>query len=347
MNKNVFYVDAKSQIVDFLTSEFEDFPIKLQNRFLNFFPLLSNYQEEGIRYHPQILFTDDVDLLAKNLPNGYKIAIFRDENEHKFDSRVRALIPFCANDWYIYLSIDTKGVEYGILRTVGSIKDKSLEDALFLNPELTEKIGSKCSAILCFAHTRWTITMKSLKGNTLNTNFALDIMGHSDMDNEVAEFVNASFSRLKTTAKKMGELKMMLNNTFKNVLRETHGTICVVVEQGYQKDDFLADGIWLETPISLSKLFLQTTHYSDQKLTAITDLFTTMLNKDGITVIDNAGNILAYNVFIEADLKAVSGIIGGARKRAAYTVINSRRRDIMGVYFQSYDGEIFYANVKR
>jgi hypothetical protein len=321
--------------------------VKLQNRFLNFFPLLSNYQEEGVRYHPQILFTDDIDLVMKNLSNGYKIAVFRDENEYRFDGRIRALIPFCASEWYIYLSIDEKGVEYGIIKNVGSIKDKSLEDSIFENAELTEKIGGKCSAILCYAHTRWTITMKSLKGNCLNTNFALDIMGHSDMDNEVAQFVDASFSRLKTTAKKMGELKMMLHNTFKNVLRETHGTICVVVDQSYARDEFLEDGIWLETPISLSKLFLQTNNYSEQKLTATTDLFTTMLNKDGITVIDNAGNILAYNVFVEADLKAVTGIIGGARKRAAYTVINSRRRDIIGVYFQSYDGEIFFANVKR
>jgi len=120
-----------------------------------------------------------------------------------------------------------------------------------------------------------------------------------------------------------------------------------VVDQGYQRDEFLSDGIWLETPISLSKLFMQTNNYSEQKLTATTNLFLTMLNKDGITVIDNAGNILAYNVFVEADLKAVAGIIGGARKRAAYTVINSRRKDIIGVYFQSYDGEIFFANVKR
>jgi hypothetical protein len=72
-----------------------------------------------------------------------------------------------------------------------------------------------------------------------------------------------------------------------------------------------------------------------------------MLNKDGITVIDNAGNILAYNVFVEANLREVGNIIGGARKRAAYTIINTKRKDIMGVYFQSYDGEIFYAPVKR
>jgi len=72
-----------------------------------------------------------------------------------------------------------------------------------------------------------------------------------------------------------------------------------------------------------------------------------MLDFDGITVVDNAGNILAYNVFVEANLRTTSGTIGGARKRAAYTIINSKKKNIIGVYFQSHDGEMFYAAVKK
>jgi len=72
-----------------------------------------------------------------------------------------------------------------------------------------------------------------------------------------------------------------------------------------------------------------------------------MLNKDGITVIDNTGQILAYNVFVEINTKLAGNIIGGARKRAAYTVINSRKPNIVGVYFQSFDGEMFFAPSKK
>jgi hypothetical protein len=345
----VFYVGAKANIVDFLTTEFDEFPVKLQNRFLNFFPLLSNYTEEGNRYHPSILFTDSIDLLIKNLPNPYKIEMFNDENEYRFDSRLRALIPFCRFEWTIFVNINDNGrIQYGLLSNVGSIKDKNLEELLFKNAALTEKIGAKASAILVYANTRWTVTMKSLKGNALHTNFALDIMGHSNMDNEVAALVDASFSKLKTTVKKMDELKTMLNNMLKNVMREVHGTICVVVDHDtFNRDELLKDGVWLESPVNLSKLFMQSNHYHEHKLTATANLFLTMLNKDGITILDNAGNILAYNVFVEINLKDVVNIIGGARKRAAYTIINSRRRDIIGVYFQSYDGELFFANVKK
>jgi len=347
MNENVFYVDAKSKIVDFLAAEFDDFPVKLQNRFLNFFPLMSNYQEEGIRYHPRILFTDAIDTIARNLPSPKKIEMFCDENEHMFDSRIRSLIPFCEHDWVIYIEATDENVSYGLLKNICSIKDKSLEDVIFSDTLVREKLNNRISAVLCYAYTRWTVTMRSLNGNTLNTNFALDIMGHSDMDSEVAQLVDAAFTRIHTTAKKLEALKTMFHNMFKNVLKDIGGTICVVVDKDYEKDEFLADGIWLTEPISLGKLFLQTTNYSEQRLIAIADVFLTMLNKDGITVINNEGQILAFNVFVEADLRAVGNIIGGARKRAAYTIINSRRKDIVGVYFQSYDGEIFFANVKK
>jgi hypothetical protein len=347
VKESIFFVSAKAKVAEFLVNEFEGFPVKLQNRFMNFFPLISNYQEEGIRYHPRMILTDGVDTLAKNLPTSRKIQMFCDPDEHMFDSRIRALVPFCKSDWYIYIDSQNGKVVYGLLANIGSIKDKSLEDLLFGSTELSSKIANKVSAILCYANTRWTVTLKSLNGNALHTNFALDIMGHNDMDNEVASLVNASFAHLKTTSKKLGELKTMLNNMFKNVLNDIGGTLCVVVEQGYQRDEFFGDGVWLENPISLSKLFLQTSNFHEQTLNAITNLFMAMLNKDGITIVDNTGNILAFNVFVPIKTKEVGNIIGGARKRAAYTVINSRRRDIIGVYFQSYDGEIFFANVKR
>jgi len=81
--------------------------------------------------------------------------------------------------------------------------------------------------------------------------------------------------------------------------------------------------------------------------TNIAELFITMLNYDGITIVDNAGRIRAYNVFIKPDKYAKNNITGGARKRAAYGIINSRIKRIVGVYFHSQDGEIFYEEVGK
>ena len=347
MNENIFYIDAKTKIVDFLTTEFSGtFPLKLQNRFLNFFPQITNYEEEGHKYKPAIFFTNNIDAVVKSVPNATKIVLFNDINENMFASRLKSLIPFCNLNWCVYVSVSDEKTEYGIFRIINSIKDESLETVLFKSQILLEK-SNKLFGIYVYAENTWTITMRSLKGRVVNVNFALDIKVVNNWEDEIKEFVDASFAKLRTSSKKLQDIKNMYRNIFKNVMRSIDGTICVVVDSDYKPDAFFEDGIWLTEPINLSKLFAQTNQYNEQKLTTIADVFMTMLNFDGITVVDNMGQIRAYNVFIETNLKVAGNIMGGARKRAAYTIINSKRPNIIGVYFQSHEGEMFYAPVKR
>ena len=72
-----------------------------------------------------------------------------------------------------------------------------------------------------------------------------------------------------------------------------------------------------------------------------------MLNFDGITIIDNKGQIRAYNVFVEPNAKRVGYIVGGARKRAAYYILSGKRKGIVGVYCQSHEGEVFFQSVGK
>ena len=108
------------------------------------------------------------------------------------------------------------------------------------------------------------------------------------------------------------------------------------------KNGYLSDGTWLKDPIEFGKLFLQSKHYSEAKLMSYADLFTTMLNYDGITVVDTAGRIRAYNVFVENSRTVAKKVLGGARRRAAYTLLESKNKKIIGVYFQSQDGDNFF-----
>jgi hypothetical protein len=347
VNENIFYIDAKTKIVDFLSTEFGGaFPIKLQNRLLNFFPQIANYEEEGKKYKPTIFLTNNIDSVCRSILNTSKIELFEDENENMFVSRLKSLVPFCNLDWCIYVSVTDEKTEYGIFRIINSIKDESISGAIFKSETLLAK-AERVFGIYVYAENTWTVTMKSLKGRAVNINFALDIKTVNNWDDEIQEFVDASFEKLKTSKKRLTDIKNMYKNIFKNVLRSVNGTICVVVDSGYVRDDFFEDGIWLEEPINLSKLFAQSNQYNEQKLMTMADVFMAMLNYDGITLVDNMGRILAYNVFIEASLKLAGNIVGGARKRAAYTIINSHRPNIIGVYFQSHEGEMFYAPVKK
>lgn len=345
MQDNVFYVSARDAVVDFIKIETENFPNKLQTNFLNFFSELGKYEEEGVKIRPNIIFTNSIDTIIKNIPDSHKITMFTDVNEVQFNLRMKSLIPFCKRDWTIYVCVKENEITYGIVKTLNSIKEKSLNKIMFESDLLKDR-KDKFYLFSVETVSTYLMTLRGLKGKVLNVNFSLDLERTNNWNLEIKEFVNSSFSKLRTTEKKLNQIKTMYENVFDSVFKDVHGALCVVVDKDYVDNGFFSDGIWLKEPISFSKLFLQSKSYSEPKLLAFCDLFIGMLNYDGITVVDNTGTIRAYNVFVETNTNRLQNITGGARKRAAYTVINSRRKRIIGVYFQSHDGEAFYKYVK-
>lgn len=345
MQDNVFYVSARDAVVDFIKIETENFPNKLQTNFLNFFSELGKYEEEGVKIRPNIIFTNSIDIIIKNIPDSHKITMFTDVNEVQFNLRMKSLIPFCKRDWTIYVCVKENEITYGIVKTLNSIKEKNLNKIMFESDLLKDR-KDKFYLFSVETVSTYLMTLRGLKGKVLNVNFSLDLERTNNWNLEIKEFVNSSFSKLRTTEKKLNQIKTMYENVFDSVFKDVHGALCVVVDKDYVDNGFFSDGIWLKEPISFSKLFLQSKSYSEPKLLAFCDLFIGMLNYDGITVVDNTGTIRAYNVFVETNTNRLQNITGGARKRAAYTVINSRRKRIIGVYFQSHDGEAFYKYVK-
>lgn len=341
--ENIFYLDAKTKLEEFIQGEDSNFPKKLFNHLINFISQLGNYEEEGQKYRPVLLFTNDINALVKAVPNGYKVSMFEDETENMFAQRMKSLSVFSKNDWYIYVCLKENCFQYGIVKATNSIKDKNFEALLKENETLKEKLfGFFVSAL----NTN-TISFRSIKNGNLNICFSLDTKKITSWEEEISEFVDASFSKLRTTKKKLNEVKTMFSNIFDRALKNIHGTICVVVDKDYEDKGFLGDGIWLNTPIEFSKLFLQTKSYNEQKLISISELFMSMLNYDGITVIDNMGRIRAYNCFVETSMNNEKNILGGARKRAVYTIIKTKVKKVIGVYFQSHEGEMFYIPVRK
>ena len=339
---NIYFADGKTSIESFIESSYPNFPQKMTAQLINFVSRICFYEEEGTKLRPTILFTNKIDTLIKSVGKTIKQTIFEDENENMFRNRMKALTPFSAHKWNIYVQLNSNGsVEYGIYRSLNSIKEHSFNTQLFLNEELQAR-SNTIYAFLIEAISSSNVLFKNLKGEETNLNFSLENRKLLNFNDEIKEFVDASFSKLKTTKKKLNELKTLYQNTFENCFRQIHGCICVVVDKDYVDNGFFADGIWLNHPIEFSKLFMQSNSYSEIKLESYSELFMDMLNYDGITIVDNKGRIRAYNVFVESSTGKESNIIGGARKRAAFTIINSKTKKIVGVYFQSQEGEIFY-----
>lgn len=343
--ENIFYLSAKDCLDNFLLKETPDFPKKLQNQLVNFIPSMGNYEEEGVKYRPVLLFTNDINAIAKAVPNCFKVTLFEDENEAMFASRMKSLSIFSKYDWCIFINIKEGMVQYGICKPTNSIKDKNLIAMLKENEILKEK--PKFFGFMVYPSTTHTIKFRSIKNGKLNINFSLETKKVTSWHEEIEEFIDACFSKLRTTKKKLSEVKTMFVNIFDKALKNINGTICVVVDKDYVDKGFLEDGIWLKEPIEFSKLFLQSKSYNEQRLISISELFMTMLDYDGITVIDNAGRIRAYNCFVETSMNNEKNIIGGARKRAVYTIIKTKVKKIIGVYFQSHEGEMFYMPVRK
>ncbi len=346
MRDTVTYSTAKLAVSEFMENEFTDFPKKLHAQFLNFFSELATYEEEGEKLRPNIVFTNNVDYVTKAIPDCYRIAMFTDPiTEIKFNYRIKKLAPFCKHGWMIFVNIKETEITYGIWKALNSIKEESLIKQIFNNAVLKERVD-KVELVHVEPINNYTVNLNSLKGAQLSINNSLDETKITDWESEIKQFVDASFSKLRTTTKKLQEIKTMYENVFDSVFKTIHGALCVVVDKDYEDNGFFSDGVWLKEPISFSKLFLRSKTYNESKLTAFCELFMDMLDYDGIVVVDNAGRIRAYNVFVESNTRNMN-VVGGARKRAAYTVINSRRKRIVGVYFQSHDGEMFYKPIKK
>ena len=341
---HVTYISAKDAVTEFVDNEFTSFPKKLGSQFLNIFSELATYEEEGTKLRPNILFTNAIDTICKVIPNSQKIEMFS-SSETTFNYQIKKLAPFTKHDWVIYVNIKDGAISYGICKALNSIKEATLKNLVLNSPTLQER-SDKISVVYVEPISNFTINLYSLKGETLNINNTLDESKVSDRQKEIKQFIDASFSKLRTTEKKLNEIKTMYQNIFDTVFKNANGALCVIVDRDYVDNGFFSDGVWLKEPISFSKLFLRSKTYNESKLTAFCDLFMDMLEYDGITIVDNTGSIRAYNVFVESSNKN-SAILGGARKRAAYTVINSRRKRIIGIYFQSHEGEIFYRPVKK
>lgn len=342
----IFYDRAKSSVVEFFEKEFENFPPLLMSHFLNKFNDLLNYTEEGRVIRPKIIFTNNVDSIIRSINKCQALTLFEDADATKFNSRIKSILPIIKDDWCLFIEIKEGKVNYGAIMTFTSIKDRNFLRTLLENTSLKNK-SEKINCIVARPINFYTMSLHSISGNDMVINFSLDTTKNNNFQQEINEFVSAVLSKLKTTQRKLQDMKNMYLNILSNVMSYVNGSICVVVDKDYKDNGLFEDGIWLKEPIPFSKLFTQSKSYNEEKLQAYADLLVNMLAFDGITILDNLGRLRAYNVFVEPNSKKVGYIVGGARKRAAYHILSTKKKDIVGVYFQSHEGEIFFQEVPK
>ena len=99
-------------------SEIVNLTVNDIDMFVGMFYQLVNYEEEGTKIKPNIIITNNINAVVKNIPNSQKITFYEDEDTSNFRAHIKALMCFCIRGWYIYLNFSETSVEYGIIKSL-------------------------------------------------------------------------------------------------------------------------------------------------------------------------------------------------------------------------------------
>ena len=346
MVTNVFFNKATEAVRELFALEFKTMGTSDVDKFIRSFYKLANYEEEGIKVRPSIVITNNINGVAKNVTNCVKIPFYNDDNTNNFHERIKALTCFCVEGWNLYINFGSEDVEYGLIKCVNSLKEKKFQSQVF-EPEVVEALVSRTKLVLISVLSSGLVRLKGLKGNETQISFSLIENDIQNWEESIKHFVEDALAKLKTTPRKLQDIKNLYTNILINVFHKLHGTLCLVVDKDFKDSKgVFSDGTWLPEPIDFGKLFLQSKNFNESKLRAYADVFVTMLNYDGMTIVDNRGRIRAYNVFVQTNNKLNQNVLGGARLRAAYSVLNTNNKKIRGLYFQSHEGDVFYKTTR-
>ncbi|MCP3778703.1 hypothetical protein [Paenibacillus sp. MZ03-122A] len=314
---------------------------------LNVLSKLCNYEEEGHKIRPRLILSFNIHEAVKTVSNSYLIKTRCGKMDGSdMEKIIKSLIPFCNNGWHVFIDIQNQQVQYGITRSFSGPIGLPITDNLFNIDDLS------------------LVEYSIIEVKVLN-NFELHICGlyknnltidsrYLEIDEEPAKTFPRMIEDITSAISNLDHKDILIkafDNLFKIIPYKIHGTICVVVETDFKPGEFFRDGIWFEEPISLGERLIDSVSNNKDIVSAeayygLSGLFLEMLNVDGMTILDTTARVRGFNVFVRKAPEAVEvPNEGGARKRAANTVLFSGESKIVGVYFLSQDGNSFYKRV--
>ena len=208
MEEMIFFDNAKDNVTNFFEKEFDNFPPLMMSHFLNRFNDILNYAEEGQAIKPKIVFTDNIEAVNRAIPKSHIFTVFEDTEAIMFNSRLKSLLAIIRNDWCLFIDIKPNKISYGIIMSFASIKDRNLLRAIEENSSLKDR-PVKVHCIVARPLNFYSMMLHSITGNDLIVNFSLDKSKSNIFNTEIREFVDTTFSKLRTTQLKLNDMKNM------------------------------------------------------------------------------------------------------------------------------------------
>lgn len=307
----------------------------LKAQLLEIIPKFFRYEEEGVKLSFDVLILKDIEIIKKRVSTYlFQDVISVEKDSLNLKKQIKSLAPFSTNGWSVFVSEEDGSFVFGIYKDFTPVGALDISEILKENYILIKKIDNE---VIEFSngsnklYLHLSIVKKSLSFN------------RAEQIKKLTQAITSSINEYKNKA----QFQKNLHNLFAYALEKSHGCIVVVQKADNKIDEFFKNGIFFQKPIDLYDEYLN--YLKDcspdndkvQRHYSITGILSVAINVDGIVLIDSNAKLLAYNIFIDNDKSTVdtSVVSGGARKRAAHSIIHTKPDGLIGVYFQSHDGD--------
>jgi len=318
----------KDQIGSFLFQErFATNEPMTQAGLLNVINLISDYKEEGKALYPEVLVTNDLDLL-RSIP-AHKIFVGQHSaSEDNFKKIIKSCAPLSSSEWVIFIEIKEGQLRYGVMcaeitETTPSLYDQTVGELKLDIPGCTvayvRPIGAK------------SVELKGLR-SSITVSLSLDDPSQLSA-NETTALCKHICYRLPD------ELKQTAINYFDKILtsglKDGHGNLIGVIDNTPEALRLLQtevpDGIFLPIPIDMCSFL--TDHEAEKSSQSTTILrqhaliVKAMINNDGIAIFTSDGKLIGYHFILNKMFltqEQLQQINGGARTRTYYNMIESK-----------------------
>ncbi|MCF0220747.1 MAG: hypothetical protein HUK19_00485 [Fibrobacter sp.] len=305
----------KQTVEDFIKNHSASMRSDIISAVANFLPQISNYREEDKTFSFRIILGVGTLPSIKGRPHVLKTLPLKDLTAQMVTKTIRSLTIFCCNGADILINQTEDSVTFGVVYF--DIEQTGLAEIYFLRKGFL------------------------IMGSISRTKVIVIAMGPDDKpENLILSFDFSGSENLPVPdfSKKYNRDVALWSGIFRRAKKDVHGTICLIVspEWSWEKDcENFSRGDVLQNPVSIA--------YGDgtdstRKLDDGVRMLLSMMDYDGMTIIDTHGNIRAYHCFVKIDQNDCS--VGGSRHIAFATLKKKNNNLYKAIYFQSHEGQV-------
>jgi hypothetical protein len=327
-----------ASIAEFLLDENFKNSIALKEGVLDLINLISDYFEEGTALYPEVLITNNSNEIFKTISHREIFIAEEELSARVFKNIIKLCAPLAIGSWIIFIDVGDKSLKYGLVNAEMTETSPSIYEQIVgsLKVEITDiniaylkNIGGK--AVELTGLKRRLIVSLSLE--------EIEASNHNVVQ-AISDEITKKCENVYRT-----QISTFLNKTIEEALKQGHGNLIGVISDEVWCEEFrslFSDGVYLRNPIDLADLVIYTenekTNESSYSLMAYSRVFSSMMNHDGIILINDKAKVLGYHLLINS-INGTEGeqLVGGARLKAYQSMINSKR--FSACLYKSQDGD--------